>query len=843
MSKLSTSAQRLLRFTLLLHAAFGHRDSRATLSPFTRHLSTPQQPPARAPAKMKDALAAAVTMLASTLSPRVVDFKSFQITYDIHRRLQDATGGFQMPEMPNMATTMSASTSLQTFFLTMRDPFCTPDAQRGLVSMMTATAETLPIDTWTQLLACACSPSMTLTDRSLDAIYTTMKNAGEGRNPPAGSPDMTDLMLNALPAILSTNVLCNRDCQTAWNSVLSWGMNYGFNNYSLAPAQAALAAANLPASGAMVPSSMISAFTTSTVGCMCNGINYRQVVATIEPMIQTTFAPELDQMMSSMVPAIPSGPSTGGSTGGCSNTCSMANDGDCDDGGLGSEYSGCTCGTDCADCGSRTAAQCTRTASPSAPAPSGGGSSTNAMVTACQSAASQYASYSGAAYDSVCTSAASTVGATYTSVSSMPGCTLNLAPFSSVSSCSAFASAYSTLCTEIASCYGSATGTGTAPASPSTPSPASPSNPGKGTGAMPLTNINFDSSFTIRSRGASVRVSSFNEFAVIAGQSGISPSYIVSLRRNATSAAASTSRLVALMAWGSNRLDSQGTPCTGFCANNCEVSRNPLLMPACGATVACPPAGVAGYRIRFTTVLRKTIEQFNTTQRNVFKARLASYVSGFGAAVNATDITLSVSAGSVAVESTIETSSALDSYTINDAVANMSTEAAQLYIDADVESLTAPTKVSVAGQAGSLGAPAMSTEGLSQGPNGDAGRSNPGGMIGGIFGGIFGIVMLGVCVAWMMSMNQKQPLASQQPVVSVHTGASVKNAPPGAHRPSITQPSEPKKAEDIELAEKEDENDEAEKGDEKGDDDERTSHAPRESYSEKKDDLSSRSDD
>ncbi|TNF28798.1 MAG: hypothetical protein EP314_03435 [Bacteroidetes bacterium] len=37
----------------------------------------------------------------------------------------------------------------------------------------------------------------------------------------------------------------------------------------------------------------------------------------------------------------------------CDNTCSYAYDGVCDDGGSGSSYSICDCGTDCADCGER----------------------------------------------------------------------------------------------------------------------------------------------------------------------------------------------------------------------------------------------------------------------------------------------------------------------------------------------------------------------------------------------------------------------------------------------------------------------------------------------------------
>ena len=50
----------------------------------------------------------------------------------------------------------------------------------------------------------------------------------------------------------------------------------------------------------------------------------------------------------------------------CSNTCGYAADGDCDDGGAGAEYSHCTVGTDCTDCGDRSSGS----ASPPPPPPS-----------------------------------------------------------------------------------------------------------------------------------------------------------------------------------------------------------------------------------------------------------------------------------------------------------------------------------------------------------------------------------------------------------------------------------------------------------------------------------------
>ncbi len=42
----------------------------------------------------------------------------------------------------------------------------------------------------------------------------------------------------------------------------------------------------------------------------------------------------------------------------CTNTCQYHNDGECDDGGPGSDWDLCLCGTDCADCGTRTEAEC-----------------------------------------------------------------------------------------------------------------------------------------------------------------------------------------------------------------------------------------------------------------------------------------------------------------------------------------------------------------------------------------------------------------------------------------------------------------------------------------------------
>lgn len=49
-----------------------------------------------------------------------------------------------------------------------------------------------------------------------------------------------------------------------------------------------------------------------------------------------------------------SGGGGGGGSDGCTNTCRFASDGDCDDGGAGSDFSLCDLGTDCNDCGPRS---------------------------------------------------------------------------------------------------------------------------------------------------------------------------------------------------------------------------------------------------------------------------------------------------------------------------------------------------------------------------------------------------------------------------------------------------------------------------------------------------------
>ena len=57
-------------------------------------------------------------------------------------------------------------------------------------------------------------------------------------------------------------------------------------------------------------------------------------------------------------PPSPRPPGKGGGGGGGGGVCSVRSDGDCDDGGPGSEFNICDCGTDGDDCGPRTSSEC-----------------------------------------------------------------------------------------------------------------------------------------------------------------------------------------------------------------------------------------------------------------------------------------------------------------------------------------------------------------------------------------------------------------------------------------------------------------------------------------------------
>jgi len=200
------------------------------------------------------------------------------------------------------------------------------------------------------------------------------------------------------------------------------------------------------------------------------------------------------------------------------------------------------------------------------------------------------------------------------------------------------------------------------------------------------------------------RVTDFTEFATLAGASGLSPRLVRSLQSNVSSDLATFTRL---MKWGPERVDADGVPCAAHCATSCGVDTYPMWLPACAATLTCPPAGVAGYKVAFRATLSRTIEQFDAAARAQYKERLASYLKGAGSAVTPDQIELEVSSASIVVVATVSTSSSLDRDIITDAVKNVTSGDAQLYLDSHIEAFDggAAQAEQVEGEAGTLTAP------------------------------------------------------------------------------------------------------------------------------------------
>lgn len=160
---------------------------------------------------------------------------------------------------------------------------------------------------------------------------------------------------------------------------------------------------------------------------------------------------------------------------------------------------------------------------------------------------------------------------------------------------------------------------------------------------------------------------------------------------------------VAMSAWGGQRLDADGEPCSGHCSASCALTRNPAFMPACLAEMTCPPQGVAGYKIKFRTTITSSIEEFDAA---AYKTSVARFFTNTGAPTKAADVKLTISGGSINVEAEVQTPSLLSSQIMQDALSNVSTADAAIYFNASVATFSASGGARVvSGESGTLGAP------------------------------------------------------------------------------------------------------------------------------------------
>ena len=210
------------------------------------------------------------TLLALSSTTRITDLVSWQTAFNIHRRLV-------APSVPdvNFIAEFEAASTPQALFNSIRTPLCGADR-----SDLTALFSFIPDKTMVNtLIDCACSRELSLSDPSLQALYEEVKamisnGAGEADVGEDMTKEITEIVhkaLDALPAIMSSQLVCSSDCQAAWKALGSYGLGLLINDAALAPAQAALVEAGLPKSQAVVTTAQLEATTDAVVTCMCGG--------------------------------------------------------------------------------------------------------------------------------------------------------------------------------------------------------------------------------------------------------------------------------------------------------------------------------------------------------------------------------------------------------------------------------------------------------------------------------------------------------------------------------------------------------------------------------------------
>lgn len=231
--------------------------------------------------------------------------------------------------------------------------------------------------------------------------------------------------------------------------------------------------------------------------------------------------------------------------------------------------------------------------------------------------------------------------------------------------------------------------------------------------------------------------------------------------------------------WGPTRLDFTGTPCNQYCDSECSLSRGSPFATTCLVSTACPPRGIAGYKVAVKLTLSEYNDpsEFTADKQAAMKTSVANYFSMKGAAVQAKDVTLKITAGSINVEATVQTPSALASQIIQDSVSTMNSTDATLYFNATVASAPTVSVKSQAGISGTINAP----------PNNN-GATNVGGVPGAV---VFIIVLLLLgCGAWLtytwMQGNTTTPLMKAHQLQDTPGGVAMGNAryPPAVPPPT-----------------------------------------------------------
>jgi len=215
----------------------------------------------------------------------------------MHRRLQGMMG------MPPGATPQQLVGLLQT-------TNCQQTARYATISQYSSQAVSMGLvadsSEATTLLNSAfdCACSARVDDPAITTLFNTVMSVMQQQT----APDMqafVNQVADVVPAILSSGLLCSRDCQTAWKTLARFGLDTSINNRTLGWAQTISIQHGLPGTDAKVPLSMITTTANSMVDCMCGGIDYRAFITPAIPYIMQQLGDMTVPQLFSDLPSLP----------------------------------------------------------------------------------------------------------------------------------------------------------------------------------------------------------------------------------------------------------------------------------------------------------------------------------------------------------------------------------------------------------------------------------------------------------------------------------------------------------------------------------------------------------
>jgi len=204
------------------------------------------------------------------------------------------------------------------------------------------------------------------------------------------------------------------------------------------------------------------------------------------------------------------------------------------------------------------------------------------------------------------------------------------------------------------------------------------------------------------------------------------------------------------------KLDAFGGNCSSTCQSTCADPLN-IFVPICSMSQSCPPAGVAGYRVKFRANLAMSVADFDEARQLAYKQNVAEMFNSRGAGVNASQITLEITEAAAApagralsetsqisVTSSVSVGSPIAQEIVTSTVGNLTTDSMNTFLGSSfaVTAVAPATTETVSGATGTINAPAGGTAAPASPPASSGSSTNIGLIIGAVAGGLVGVGLL-----------------------------------------------------------------------------------------------------